>query len=266
MRAGLAARPFILLATQRSGSSWVQEMLNSHTDLKVYNELFDLNAEGISIWEPRDIEFANTYLKNHMRRPWISRDYWTVKYVRHVFRQPHVQGAGFKYMYDQVRHSRAVLPYAAAARVRVVHLIRRNLLDVVISSALARATGFFHRPTDGRPPIPWAPAEPVEERLTLDPDEVVQQLTELARRRDHFRRWLAVTLTPTCEAEYEELASEPSAFGRILSFLGLPADDWSKLSSGLEKVRSEPQSSVVENFEELRAHLAGTAFGSFLAD
>ncbi len=265
MFSGMAARPFILLATQRSGSSWVQEMLNSHPDLKVYNELFQVDAEGISIWEPRDIEFANTYLKTHMRVPWLSRDYWTIRYVRHVFRQPDVRGVGFKYMYDQVRHSRAVLPYAAVARVPVVHLIRKNLLDVVISSALAKATGFYHRPTDGRPPIPWAPAAPAEDRITLDPADVLRQLTELARRRDRYRRWLSLTLTPTCETEYEELTADPSAFGRILAFLGIPADDWSKLTSGLKKVRSKPQSSVVENFEELQARLTGSGFESFLA-
>ena len=195
-------------------------MLNSHPDLKVYNELFQPDAEGISIWEPRDIEFANTYLKARMRRPWLSRDYWTIQYVRTVFRQPDVRGVGFKYMYDQVRHSRAVLPYVVAARVRVVHLIRKNLLDVVISSALAGATGLYHRPTDGRPPIPWAPSTPVEERITLDPAEVVGQLTELARRRDRYRRWLTLTRTRTCEIAYEDLAADPSAFGRILPFSG----------------------------------------------
>ena len=264
MRSGPAARPFILLATQRSGSSWVQEMLNSHPDLKVYNELFDVNAEGISIWEPRDIEFANTYLKAHMRSRFSSRDYWTIRYVRHVFRQPDVRGVGFKYMYDQVDHSRAVLPYAAVARVRVVHLIRRNLLDVVISTALARATGMYHRPTDGRPSIPWAPSAAGENRITLDPGEVVRQLTKLVRRRDRYRRWLTRTFTPTCEVEYEELAADPSTFGRILSFLSLPAHDWRELRSGLEKVRSKPQSAVVENFDELRGRLTGTAFESFL--
>jgi LPS sulfotransferase NodH len=264
MRTGAAPRPFILLATQRSGSSWVQEMLNSHPDLKVYNELFLADAEGISIWEPRDIEFANTYLKTHMRRSWSLRDYWTIRYVRHVFCQPDALGVGFKYMYDQVRHSRAVLPYTAAARIPVVHLIRRNLLNVVISSTLAGATGLYHRPIDGRPPIPWAPSDPVEERITLDPAEVVRQLTDLARRRDRYRRWLRLTRDPTCEIQYEELASDPSAFGRILSFVGLPARDWSNLSSGLTRLRTAPQSAVVENFEEVRACLSGTAFESFV--
>lgn len=258
------SRGFIILATQRTGSSWVQEMLNSHPQLKVYNELFLRDATGVSIWEPRDMEFANTYLARHPRGPGdLMRDYWTVRYVRRVFNQPGRYAIGFKYMYDQVSHSRAVMPFAALARVSVVHLTR-NLLDVVISSKLALSNGMYHFATDGRPPIPWHRSTPRPDQLELDPDEIFAELSRLSRECQRFRRWLRMTRTRTCEVAYEELVAGPSAFGRILAFLGLPAEDATRLSSGLRKIRAAPQSETIRNFADIERRLVGTAFEPLL--
>jgi len=259
------AKGFIVLATQRSGSSWVQEMLNSHPQLKVYNELFLPDATGVSIWEPRDMEFANTYLQRHLQgRTGLARDYWTVRYLRRVFGQPRMHATGFKYMYDQVSNSRAVLPYAAFAGVSVVHLIRRNLLDVVISSKLALANGMYHFAADGRPPIPWHRSTPTQRSIELDPEEVLSELTLLSGERQRFRTWLRVTRTRICEVEYEDLVADRATFGHILAFLGLPANQAQQLSSGLKKIRTVPQTETVANFAEIERQLAGTRFGHFL--
>lgn len=258
-------RGFILLATQRTGSSWVQEMLNSHPDLKVYNELFLRDAEGVPIWEPSDVVFANTFLAERARGPArLTRGYWTMRYLRYVYNQPDVRGVGFKYMYDQVPHSRAVLPYAAIARVPVVHILRRNLLDIVISAKAALASGFYHLPSDGRPDIPWQPSSQVDQRITLDPSEVLEDLTRLSHERRRFQRWLRLTRTPTCEVEYEALTVDRSQFGRILAFLGLPAEQAELLNSGLKKIRSSAQAETITNFSDIERRLRGTPFQSYL--
>lgn len=256
---------FILLATQRTGSSWVQEMLNSHPDLKVYSELFLPDARGMPLWAPSDFEFANSFVAARARRPAIvTRRYWMLTYLRRLFDQGTSQAVGFKYMYDQARHSPEVLAYAAVARVPVVHLIRRNLLDTVISARLARASLLYHLPADGRPPIPWLASERAETKIRLDPDEVVSELTKLASERRRVRAWLRGTRTPTLEVEYEALVADPSRFGRILAFLGVGDPDPARLGSGLSKVRTEPRAEVISNYSQLEVTLAGTPFEAFL--
>jgi len=258
------ATSFILLATQRTGSSWVQEMLNSHADLKVYSELFLRDASGMPMWEPSDVEFAASFVAGRAGAPAIvTRRYWTVRYLRRLFDQG-TQAVGFKYMYDQVPHSPEVLAYAAVARVPIVHLIRKNLLDTVISSKLALASGLYHLPTDGRPPIPWLASDREDVKIRLEPGEVIGELSRLAREHRIARSWLRVTRTPTLEVEYEELVADSHQFGRVLSFLGVPNPDASRLGSGLEKVRTEPRSHVITNFSELESTLAGTPFEAFL--
>lgn len=256
---------FILLATQRTGSSWVQEMLNSHAELKVYSELFLAEGRGIPLWEPNDIEFAVSFVESRARRPkLITRRYWTVRYLRRLLGQDVPQRVGFKYMYDQIRRSPEVLAYAAVARVPVVHLIRRNLLDTVISASLARASGLYHLPTDGRPQIPWHAAGQVETKIRLEPGETLGELHRLMRERRLVRAWLRASRTPTYEVQYEELAADPTRFGVILKFLGVRQVDVSSLDAGLKKLRTAPRSDVVTNFAEVESALAGTPYEAFL--
>lgn len=258
--------PFILLATQRTGSSWAQEMLDSHPAIKVYNELFHADSRGRPMWGHDDIEFINTFWESRVRRPRrIARPFWTVAYLRRVFDQPGFRAVGFKYMYNQIPRSRVVLPYAALRGVRVVHLVRSNLLDTVISARRAEHTRLYHLPTDGRPPIPWLSTELTDVKIRLEPREVLADLARLSRERRLIRAWLRASHTPTLEVEYETLATDATRFGRILKFLGLPSVDASRLYSGLRKIGTALQSDVVENYGELQAALTGTRFEPFLS-
>lgn len=257
--------PFILLATQRSGSSWVQETLNTHPGVKVYTELFIYNGRDFPFWEPNDVEFANTFWEKHDGRPRrLTRPYTTVRYLRRVLDQPDCGAVGFKYMYDQIRRSRVVLPYAAAARIKVVHLVRVNLLDVLVSSRLAETTRVWGIATDGRPQMPWTSSTLAPQKITLDPDFVTAELARLSKERERARAWLSRSRTPTCEVHYETLAADRSAFGTILDFLELPDPDPTVLRSPLKKIRTAPVSEVIENFAEVRASLLGTPFEVFL--
>jgi LPS sulfotransferase NodH len=258
---------FILLATQRTGSSWVQEMLNSHPDVAVYNELFLQGAQGYPLWEPNDIEFANTFLQEKARTPMVlTRRYWTIKFLDRIFDQPSVQAAGFKLMYRQALSSPEVLPYVAVKRIAVIHLVRRNLLDVVISSKLAEASGIYHVAADGRPPLSEGSQALTELKIRLEPAEVISRLTRLAREVRIVSAWLKMTRTPTCEVVYEELVADLEGFGRILNFLGLEHEATSGLRSALQKRNVAPRSEVIENLEEIESRLSGTPFESFLRD
>lgn len=259
------SRPFILLATQRTGSSWVQEMLNSHPEIRVHTELFLAGASGYPRWEPSQIEFLDSYLERHMAGAGpIARSYWRLRYLRRIFQQPGIRAVGFKFMYDQIRRSPEVMAYAAARQVGVVHLIRRNLLDTVISAKLAATTGLYHLAGDARTPVPWWPSKKVETTVRLHVPDVLRELDLLTRERRRIRAWLRVTRTPVCELEYEALAANRYAFAPVLVFLGLSERDTSLLDSGLQKLQTRPQTDVLENFTEVREALRPTPYGVFV--
>lgn len=260
------ATAFILLATQRTGSSWVQEMLNSHPRMRVYTELFLAGSRGYPMWEPNDVEFVDSYLETHVKGPLsLTRPYWMLRYLRLIYERPHISAVGFKYMYDQIPRSPEVLLYAAIRRIRVIHLTRANLLDTVISSRLAQQTGLYHLAGDNRPKVPWWPTGRIEATVRLDLDELMRELERLARERRRIRRWLKMARIPVQEARYEALAADPAAaFAPILGFLGLPKSDASLLNSALQKLRTRSQPDVVENFDEVRSALRGTPYEACL--
>jgi LPS sulfotransferase NodH len=256
---------FILLATQRTGSTWVRDMLNSHPDVKVYNELFLRGAKGVPKWQPNDIQFASTFLEERAGTPRVlTRRYWTIKLLDRIFDQPTVQAAGFKLMYEQALSSPEILPYAAIKRVAVIHLVRRNLLDVIVSSKLAEASGIYHVATDDRPALHQVGDTLAHVKVRLDPTEIIQTITRLARVTRAVRAWLRITRTPTHEVLYEDLLSGPSAFGPMLRFLGLDDETAAGLHSALRRRNRSPRLEVIENVAEIQQSLSGTRFEAFL--
>jgi LPS sulfotransferase NodH len=235
--------------------------------MKVYGELFLRDAQGTPLWEPSDIQFANAFLEERARQPKaVTRRYWTIKLLDRIFDQRTVRAVGFKLMYHQALYSPEILPYAAVKRIAVVHLVRRNLLDVMISSKLAEASGVYHVATDDRPTLSSGSVALTDLKIRLEPAEVIQTLKRLAREVRMARAWLRMTRTPTCEVEYEELIATPMELGRVLNFLGLEHGAASDLRSALQRRNASPRSEVIENFAEIERSLSGTPFESFVLD
>ncbi len=256
------ACPFIILASPRSGSTFVHDMLNSHPNVRVYGELFlSRPPRERPLWEPNDLEFARVFVARHP--PW-ARSYWAIRYLQRVFDQPTQRAAGLKLMYEQVRVWPETLLYAAVRRVRVIHLVRHNLLDIVLSERVRQKTGLWHITNDGRPPLPGGTPPPPGLKIRLEPEELVNSLTRLARNQRFFRTWLASTRAPALEVGYEQLVGEPERFAGTLEFLGLPPNDWRLLRTGLEKINTRTHGELIENISEVQARLSRTHFADLL--
>lgn len=240
-------------------------MLGSHPEMKVYTELFLPDAHGRPIWSPNDIDFLSTFLeRQNENATGLTGAYLTVRYLNMLFGQKDAKLVGFKCMYDHARRNPVVLAYAAARRVKVIHLVRDNLLDIAISTLLAQATGVYHLTSDQRPAVPWWPSERVNTSMRVDIGGLLDYLARLDRQRSRVRSWLRLLRIPTYEIEYEEVTTSPGRLGDVLEFLGLAATDVSRLHSGLERVQTRRQSDVIENLDEVRTALTGTSYEAFL--
>jgi LPS sulfotransferase NodH len=260
------AVPFIILANQRSGSSYVVDFLNSHPEAKVYGELFMSSPKRQRpLWKPNDLEFARAFVNRHTRRrTGLARPYWTWRYLERVFDQPAARAAGVKLTYDQIRVWPETLPYVAVRRVGVVHVLRRNLIDIVLSDLVRQRRGVWQIANDGRPQLPGEKRSPDDTKIRLDPDELMRSLRELAFNRRVVRTWLSVTRTPTLEVEYERLVTGPEQFADVLEFIGLDPGDWRLLKSGLDKMNTRTHAELIENLGEIESRLSETDFAGFL--
>ena len=250
-----AVARFVLLTTQRTGSSWLTTLLDSHPNADAYGELF-LPGEGARPpWGARTVErFWSARSKlgesgRSQRRPRV-----TFSYLDHLFAShPRVRAIGFKLMYDQAVKYPEILVYCIRNRVRVIHLVRPNVLDMVISRELMVVRGEAHA---------TAADEVAPVRVTLDPAGIRRRLRLLELETVSFRRALRMLRLRHLEVAYDALVSDGRILEDVLRFLDLPAD--TDLESPLVKVNDRRQSELVENYAAVSKSLRGTRYAAFL--
>ena len=238
---------FVICATQRTGSSWVLQMLGSHPAVRTYAELFDPAGKD-------PLFFVQRVRQSGTGRNPISQTRLCFSYLDEIYTPaPGLEAIGFKLMYEQPKSNPGILAYVGLRRVRVVHLIRSNLLDILISNDTARARGRWHSTGDDPPPV----------TVSLDPTTVVTRLDTLDRRVRMMRRGLAATRTPTIEVRYEELVADPQGFDEILRFLGV-GETSARLAATLRKLNKLEQRQLVANYDEIENVLGPTRYAAFL--
>jgi LPS sulfotransferase NodH len=247
--------PFVVLTTQRSGSSWLIDLLNEHPAVVAYPELFRVGETAVYEYGASDVPLFEVMVQPGI---WsVSRRLvrWRYRYVRSVYRaHPHAQAVGFKLMYDHTRDHPGLMSILALARVRVVHLVRRGHLGALVSFDLAeQRRRWFYREGE----------EIAPSRVRVEPQELLRRLEEREGEIERFRRRLARRPVPVLEVTYEDLLEQRDEVLRsVLGFLGVAPADTALKSSLVRVSRPEQLASRIENYEEIRSALAGTRFAS----
>lgn len=243
---------FVVLTTQRNGSTWVMSVLNSLDGVSGQGELF-LPRPRVS--ERRwDSDFAYPRYVESRDQIGRLRPFSVFRYLDRFYAAA-AGAAGFKLMYSQVKSYPETLLYVVRHRIPTIHLVRQNHLDVLISFALKREIGRAHILAEGD--------RPTDVRVDLPIDTLVDDLNRLRRKHDIARRLLRVLRVRHLQVSYESLAADPSRFGELLAFLGIPAD--AELArSNILRTRVGTQGDVVRNYDDVRRALAGSRFAALL--
>lgn len=241
--------PFIVLATQRTGSTWVVDMLNSHPRVVAYSELFLDGASGRPAWGgAKDVEFWHSF--SAPTDASASGPPAVTGYLDEVYRtRSGIDAVGVKIMYRQLGGFPDLQSELSRRRVRVVHLTR-DPVDVVISAKAATTTSVFH----SRDRLEHEPTMHVDVGWFLREMECV-----MARRQLGLRIVERLALE-VFDVAYEDLLADEGAFAEILEWLGV-ASPASVLSSSLQQVIRAPRERVIENYEELQGALASSPLG-----
>ena len=252
--------PFVILSTQRTGSTWVQDVLSSHPLVCAHGELFLEYGRGFPDSErfgPVNVEYFESWFRNRGSGDGpVSRARHAIPYLNQFYSHgDEVRAAGFKLMYSQLRRNPMVGTYTATRRVRVVHLVRKNLLNVLLSHATSDARGQAHA---------WAGEAVREVQVSLDPEATVTKLKALERQVSLARFFLRVGRLPVNELIYEDLFTDSSGFDEVFEFLGVDPEAAHALASSMKKLNSAPKDELIENWDELSQALVGTRFEQYL--
>jgi LPS sulfotransferase NodH len=250
--------PFVIFATQRTGSTWLMDSLDAHPAVAAYDELLLAGGIGNGYWGRKDLEFFEAYYKRNCTHVnTITRALWSVRYLNRVYSsQQAAEAIGMKLMYDQLWKNPWLCLYLIRHRVRVLHLVRANLLDVVLSLEMVKARNQPHA---------WKHHMVETSTVTLDPDAVMSTLHTLEFRVRFARRLLAALPLRCLEISYERLVSEPALLNDVLAFLGVQSAQSADVNgSKFKKLNTLKQSELIDNYAEVERALADTRFERFL--
>ena len=221
---------FVILCLGRTGSTHLQSLLDSHSDIRCFQEvLSDDVAEG----EPGFVHSPHTSV---------------VAYVDELLARTREPVAGFKLPMNSLRARPEAAELLRDGELRVVRLSRRNLLAQLVSRRLMAATRVAHSiyGSYGDATVRLDPRQAVNALERMEADE--RELDELASG------------SPTYRITYEDLAAG-RGLDELQRFLGVTAQP---LRSWFTKLRTRPLSETVENWDELSRRLASTRFASLL--
>jgi len=250
-------REFLIFSTQRSGSTWLVDLLNGHPAIRAYSELFLENGRGHRIAGANDCLFFNQYLESakHTGPSGASLEQLLSAYLDTVFEdQDGIEAIGFKLMYGQFGAYTDLQGLLSRRGVSVIHLIRDNLLDILISKQTAVARDLFHAPGD-------VEVSPI--RILMNVGALEAQLRDQENQIERARRKLDALGWPTVDVRYESLVTDPSAFSGLLRFLDVSGPDRPRVSA-LRKINTSGQEMIVENYDEVVKKLCGTRYEQFL--
>lgn len=242
-----AGTKFVLLSQPRSGSNWLLDMLQQLDEVTAYDELF--------LRRPRqEVSLFRDHPRYHaLPHGRFGRRPSAVAYVHRLFRQP--GAVGFKAMGGQLRPYPQVWAYLAARRASIVHLVRANLLEALISEQVAASNERWHIRS----------GEPTQDgvRLEVDAADLLRRCEARAADIGRTRRRLRALRFRHLEVSYEDLVSGDAAFAAVCRFLRL-GDVAAKPASALSRTRNAPTSELVTNYDEVRRAFAASPLAPLL--
>lgn len=265
---------FALIGSQRSGTNFFRELLNTNDRTVVWGEIL--------LPYPIPITWHN-YLRTMVSRaqpPVYTSDAVTLVDEYLVFARDDVhrgcpgkaanlKAIGFDIKYNQLRFISPVirdlleppflLEYMRLRRIPIVHVFRRNPLHQALSLAIAEARNVYHN----------YGGKASTDMVTIEPQKILNHCHWVRNEQAEFRR--LATGIPMLDVAYEDLAAEcqkADANGKlrtespmmdqIARFLGV-YNDFSRPKS-LTKVIDRPYSQILSNHAALLTRLKTSPF------
>lgn len=247
----MTTNKFVVLTTNRSGSEWVMSTLNSYPDVFAHSELFLPRPRVLEGKWDSDSAYPR-YIERETKGIAV-RPFSVFSYLNDLYGMP--GKVGFKLMYLQLGLYPEILFYLIKHQVRVIHLVRQNHLDVMLSYAVKAKIGRSH--------LLVGQSTPSKLQVELDTRNLVRKLAWLHEQHDLARKLLKWFRLPYLEVVYEELVRDQSRFHLIGDFLAINSRQQIPQSS-LTKIRRAGHRDVIGNYDQVREVLVNSKFAGLL--
>lgn len=246
---------FIIVSIQRAGSHFLRSLLRSHPQALVFGEVFNTDERA------RSRHLATLDLIRPFRRGEAIADYLG-NVLLSAARQG-VRAVGFKTIIGPLANREIVESIASCVRAKelsVVHCVRRNMLDCLLSYKLAKGSGAFIELDADEARLNGVDCKGYAEPVAITASELDQFVREAESYDSLIRRTFSGN--PYLCVSYENLSSgHAETLAGLLDFLGLPPHH---LQARTKRQRKGSQREWISNFDELARSLQGTSAAAFL--
>jgi LPS sulfotransferase NodH len=241
-------RKFILLGRGRTGSNFLRGLLNSHSQIVVFGELFRF-CDSIG-WEFCDYD-SHWQLPRMLRMMQSDPLRFLERYVFVRFPRT-VRAVGFKLFYYHAQDKRRILwDYLEKDKnVHIIHLRRENTLRMILSEKIAFQTNRWTNTTGDRDSKlrVWIDIAECKERFETE-NMMAKKLRKMFRKHPY----LDLTYELLC-ADYE------SPLHNIQNFLGV---EHQRPIPGTYKQSTQTLSEAIINYAELKRAFQGSQWAHF---
>jgi len=219
---------FCILTTQRSGSTWLSTILDSNPKVQGFRELF-IDQEFIF----PDSKLS-TFLFLHNLDNYLNQR----------------EAIGFKLMYDQLLDYPEIILKLIQEKYKIIHLVRENYLDAIISSKIKDEQGIVHTKVK---------IEPKE--IYLEPLWLIKRLNKQAMKVRIANIFLSLMPNQVLNITYNDLrVNQEQTLSSISNFLELSLSQEDQFKSELKKSNNKSHRQIIKNYDEVNLALAETKF------
>ncbi|MFC2023151.1 sulfotransferase [Chloroflexota bacterium] len=243
---------FVILGTGRTGSNFLQSLLNSHSEIIAFGEL--LQTFDVIRWD------YDHYRRDAPRRQLSACQDDPIGFLEtHVFaRFPEgISAVGFKLFYTHAQHTRqkSVWTHLRDRQdMKIIHLKRRNVLRAYLSHKVAIESGRW-RDLSGEPGGSSI-------SIQLDYEDCQQKFAETRKQEDEHD--ILFANHDKIDVYYEELSRDyTSEMRRVQEFLDV---EYQVVVPATRKQARQPLSIAISNYDELKARFKGTPWEGFFED
>ena len=243
---------FCVITTPRSGSTWLATLLDSHPQIKSFEEPFIWRAERPN-WTDKDFPTYYNY-KTHAEKKSVFTAFRYLDILNSYKAETDFNIIGFKIMYNQIQENPEVFLKLLLDNYRIIHLIRQNYLDIIISRAAKKQHRIAHSST----------VQSKTRQVTIDTSCLIEDLDRCKRNNQIFRFLLKIIPVKVLEITYESMQEDYNKVLRsVAEFLNV-SNDSITFESDLKRINKGKHSEKIANYDEVLKTLSGSSYIKFL--
>ncbi len=249
---------FVIFTLPRTGSTLLSKSLNKHPEIFCDDEIFHFSfrdyfsPQQFRFWKIRFLPKKINYIINYPRTSLILKNFLDQFYTNK--QGENFKARGFKLMYYQTFYTPGLISYLKKNNIKVILLLRENILRNALSDLRARATGIYHNQDDNEEQRSGL------SKFTVDTETLKQRMDNIIKQNKKLAN--IVHDTNYLKIRYEDFTDWNVTMNRIAKFLNVSTTE---ISAGAKKLNPDNLTDMIENYSEVENWLKQNNYADFVA-